>query len=381
MTPAVPTPDIDALVATVNALQRRVDELEEQLRDQRPAPSPAGPLSRRALFGLAGAGIAGAAVGTTAAPAAADSGEAMILGQPNTADDSTSLTAANETALLANGFIGLEGEGEFVGVIGIDGAIGGGGYGVVGVSDRPSGFGVFTEATGEFGIGVAGNSESFFGTIGSSDTGIGGGFASRSGPQIVLDPAVEPSVVGPPPDSNWQGALHVDALGDLYLCTVGGEPGTWTRLSQQTTVLAVPQRAVDSRDDGGRHGDGETRTIDLSGAGVPADADSATVTVSVTGTTASGYVAVYSAGAPTATPPGFATLAWTASGQTLSTTTPVAVDSGEIKIYTHRATHVIVDVVAHHQSRTPAEVVAAAGRTPQIPAIPRDRIAGARFRR
>ncbi len=353
------TPDLDDLVTTITRLKDRVDELETRLHERERQPVPEGTLSRRALFGLAGAGIAGAAVGVSAAPAAADTGQPLVLGVDNTADETTTVTTP-ESVISIGGLIGLEATGGFAGVVGRDGREGSvGGHGVQGISDKRGGFGVYGDATGGFGIGVFGRSESFIGVGGESDSGFGGAFSSTSGPQIHLDAPFDPPRQGPPPDSNWRGSLATDSNGDLFLCTEAGAPGVWTRLNDRGPhFLPTPQRAYDSRPgrtptNGGavqrRLARREVREIDLTIAtDVPDDSTGVVVNVTVTDTELAGYVSLAPADASLPTPPPFSTVNWSASGQTVANTTTVGTAAGRIQIYADRLTHVILDVIAFY---------------------------------
>lgn len=384
------TPDLHDLVRqqqqTIDELRARLDRLEAE-PSPTTDPSPAtNAVSRRALFGLAGAGIAGTVLGASATPAAAADGDPVLLG---TVNEATSATQIDVAATSIVGFlVEHPGDGEYGGGIAIRGH---GPQGVLGTGlpagPELGGVGVAGEGEGPFGFGVSGTSDFVgvlgeniaegpstgpaFGVAGLSDIGpavagesvasYGGAFYS-DGPQLHLGPRSEPGATGPPTGPGELGSFFADAAGDLYFCTSGGEPATWTRLNHQVpTYFDTPQRGYDSRQSGGRFDAGQTRTVDLAAqTDLPTDAASAIVTVTVTGTTGTGFVSVYSDGVPVQDPPAFATLTWTANGQTLSTTAPVRLDQGRIKVYAHRASHVVVDVVGHQDARTPAEVVAAA---------------------
>lgn len=311
-------------------------------------------MSRRALFGLTGAGIAGLVVGD-ASPAAAADGDPVLLGAANSADQTTLIDSTEAdpvlrvqtetlTALEAEGFIGLTAKGEWAGVEAF-----GTNYGVL-TGAPENGFGVmsYTEAAGA--IGVAGHTTDLIGVVGVATSGIGGAFSSQSGPQIVLSPNDGPPYrSGPPPDSNVVGALSVDNDANLWLCVFPGEDAAWTRLNYQTDMLDFPQRAYDSRTSGGRFGDGETRLVDLrKNTDLPSEARIAIVTLSVTATSAAGYASIYSSANPEFPLPGFASITWSGANQTQSTTLPVRVSQGTIRVYSHRASHLIFDVVGHH---------------------------------
>lgn len=118
--------------------------------------------------------------------------------------------------------------------------------------------------------------------------------------------------------------------------------------SKETTLLAAPVRAYDTRfNNGTKFAPNTTRTIDLSTFGVPAGARAAIVTVTVTNADAAGFLTVYSNALTTA--PNTSNVNFGAAVDAANNIT-VAVDStGKIKI-TSGATgneDVIVDVTGY----------------------------------
>lgn len=358
--------DLDALVATIDALHARVDELEARLADAErrpPAPPANGPVSRRALFGLAGAGVAGMVLGDTA-PAAAADGDPLLLGQSNSSTTVTQLSSTDSRSLILRSSgqpqsVALEIQDSEIGVLSDADSVGVWGLGETGVNGwalEVGGCGVRGTAPEAFGFGVEGIGDRFIGVLGTSVSGIGGAFLSESGPQLLLTTngvfSERTPVIGPPPEFNLRGALAADDAGDLWFCIEdddGNSPGTWTRLNQQTALFDASQRAFDSRTTGGKFANGQTRTIDLTtDTDLPDDARTAIVTLSVTDTTGAGFASIYSAASPVLNPPEFASITWTATGQTISNTLPVAIDGGQIRIYAHRSAHVVIDVIGHN---------------------------------
>lgn len=368
-----PTTDLDDLVRTIRRLEGRIDELEDQLAERDGAARPTDVLSRRALFGLAGAGIAGAAVGIGATPAAADTGDALVLGEPNTADQPTTLTSTSATGAgltvqstdtdnqdpaiqgrsTAEGAAGVHGEGTAILSIGVRGS-----------SSAPFSYGVIAESP-FIGCGGVGD---VYGIAGHSDDGVAANLATETGVHLYLERGTHAggALIGPPTDRFHPGMVSLDSNGDLFLCTGSESPGTWTKLNDQTTAerppgptfLPRPQRAFDSRpgrapDPGGaakgRFGRREVRIIDLTRAtDVPSDATGVIVNATVTGTELAGYISLAPAGADLPTPPPFSTLNWTNSDETVANTTTVATTSGRIKVHADRLTHVVLDVIAYY---------------------------------
>ena len=345
-------------------------------------------MSRRALFGLAGAGIAGVAVGAGASPAGAANGDPVLLGQTNTSTGPTEIESSNGIAMrIATTETGqgvallLENPG-YKGLWSI--SSGDGGFGVHGSADGWAGTGVLGHAGGNDAVGVAGVATSgtdgvgvagmgHIGVHASSESEMGVGLradsmlgnavviAARGGSQLRLIRDTEWEIVGPSalPIHHDLGEISLDSRGDLFLCTAAGTPGMWTRLNHQgAAFLPNAERAFDSRDGrqpipgGGAKGNlpkGGTRTIDLTVAtGLPADARAAIINLTVTDTTGPGYLSVYSGDASVSGAPTFSHINWTSSGQTIANTTTVTVDGGKVTVYAAQSTHVIIDVIGWH---------------------------------
>ena len=365
----------DHLVVLMAAQQRTIEALEARLarlEDERaiasvPRESAADhhPLSRRALFGLAGAGIAGVAVGGAASPAAAADGDPVLLGQTNISTTTTSLTGGGSGATLA-----VEG-GADAAALEVDAS---GASGVSVTTTSESGHGVIADAQGAQGVGVwglgpsvgtAGTSAGGLAISGQTSDGAAGWFSADSGTHLVL--VRNGDLIGPPTTSIPRGSgspqrpgmISLDSAGDLFLCTEAGDPGTWTRLNHQgPTFLPTAQRAFDSRGGRqpipgggakGRFTAGSNRIVDLTVAtDLPTDARAATVNLTVTNTGGAGYLSVYPGGANVPTTPAFSHLNWFSSGQTIANTTVVTPEDGAISIYASAPTDVVVDVIGYH---------------------------------
>ncbi len=272
------------------------------------------------------------------------------------------------------------------------------GHGVVGRSG--SGFGVEAASTSSFGVNafsvddsaINADNGNAFPTIktknggagaaidASSDSGVGIAVTSSAGPIGLLAVAEGPGpavagvfdaslgagirmtprndLTGPPTSGTYLiGSQIVDSLGDVYTCTTSGvDGGVWAKLNTApgVTFLAAPERAYDSRPGEAGPGikskiaAGTTRVVDLTAAtAVPVGAVAAYCNVTITGTEGGGFVSVYSADEPTATPPSFASVNSFASGQTIGNNVQTALSTtGDVKVYASRSVHVIIDVVA-----------------------------------
>jgi hypothetical protein len=117
-------------------------------------------------------------------------------------------------------------------------------------------------------------------------------------------------------------------------------------------IAIAPARVYDSRQNGGKLGPGEQRTVSLAAAltgevVVPAGASAAAVTLTVTATEGpGGYVAVFPGGG---TWSGTSSVNWFGPGQNLATAAIVALGANGdvILLGGANATHVVVDVTAY----------------------------------
>ena len=321
----------------------RIEELEGRIAEL--TESTAAKSSRRNMLKLAGAAAGAAAavaVVGNASPAAATTGQPLLLGQysnPNPGDVTGTIgtfQALADSASATNGVSGYKGV-----IVGWDTTTSATEVraGVVGLANpflftgtNQSGNGLLGVANGagSTGAGVYGISNS--GVVATSS---GGRARSVNGPAIQM----EATLAGAPTTGTWTlGALFPDTAGNLWYCTVSGTPGTWVNLVPQPIVFPtngnftaiVPSRVYDSRapqPSSGALGAGGTRTLSVkdsraldTGALVTADivpngAKAITANVTVVNTTSAGFLAVNPGGNTTVSA---ATVNWFASGQILN---------------------------------------------------------------
>lgn len=424
------TGDARALQALVRRQQERLDALEREVAELRTGPRPdaatgdAEPsemrrdvvTDRRSMLRHAGVLAAGAVAGGTAlavasaSPAAAAPGS--FTGAPAVTANGTGgdgLVATTDT----NGDSGVYGyvsQKDSHGVFGrnTSGLPGTG----MGVGADASGAGnalVSTSADGiavaaaAFGTGQAVNAQSHgnstitmqaraYGTasiglnsVGSTDTGGTGVLAVSGGLGIdanggtfgVLATGGKADLrlvaVGTPPptrsDSHVAGELTCDVNYHVWLCVLGGTPGTWVRLGGDATpsttaagsltMLQSPIRCYDSRGGyppaagGGPKGPlagGTQRTIDTTNnaSGVPLGATAVLVNLTVTNTSPAGFLALYSNGL--ASWPGTSSINWDHPGQSIANLSVVSVDANaKLKAYANTATDFLIDVLGYYR--------------------------------
>lgn len=207
-------------------------------------------LLRGAAVGAAAAAVAAVAVGGAeqahAAPAA--TGASLLLGYPNDADNTTTLTntagsVPNPTLLVTNtntnvlASTAIEGDGTYVGVLGL--ARG---------NDLASG----VQGSTDIGTGVYGRASSGTGVLGMSAAGLGGSF---SGGRAPLNLDLGHDVGAPTTIFHGMGDIYLDHNATVWVCVGLGTPGTWTRLTGVAsgatggaiTYLTHPIRLLDTR--------------------------------------------------------------------------------------------------------------------------------------
>ncbi len=196
-----------------------------------------------------------------------------------------------------------------------------------------------------------------WGRHGGAGAGIGGVSANGYGGEFVggrasvrLIPSAGVAAGAPTATDSKRGELVVDANGALFYNTADG--ASFTRLDNQTVLLADAQRAVDTR--AGRMpkvgnqtklAAGETRTIDLTAAtDFPAGAKGAIVNITVTETDTQGYLTVFNG--DSSTRPLASTINWTEPNTTLANGVTLRVGAaGTVKVFASRGTHLLIDVV------------------------------------
>jgi hypothetical protein len=232
--------DLASLRAANAALTDRLARLESALGDETPAPQPTGETRRGMLKLLAGA--AGGAVAATVIagqPAAAATGDALMLGEANETADRptrTDYTGADNDG-IAFLFQAATGEGLKAGtgtsydaaLAGFVGAGSGLTTGVYGYSDRPGANGV----------------------VGFADSADGIGVRARGGRAGIL---ILGNGIGAPPAgsaTHQAGEIQADQNGDLWACVKDGTPGEWRKLAGISTAGSLhpinPIRVYDSR--------------------------------------------------------------------------------------------------------------------------------------
>ena len=209
---------------------------------------------------------------------------------------------------------------------------------------------LFIDDNSGFGIGdsiipaaIAGWSGSRSGIYGFTDEGLAGVAASGGGDNSVglLAAGVNRAnawllATGSPPLSrpvdHAQGELVEDSNGDLWLCIVEGNPGTWRKLGGPATagqlhLLDAPVRIYDSRPTEAPLtvppksplDPATPRTIDatLNASGVPATATGLLVNATITNGAGPGFLTLWPQGAW----PGTSSVNWSAAGLTVASTT------------------------------------------------------------
>jgi len=304
---------IDRLTRMVEALQEQLAALRAEggpqrdadrtsRRDEQPSPSAEPATSRRRLLRIAGgvavSAAAGAALSDNARPAAAATGDAMLVGNEHFAGNLTR---------IKNGS-GAVSPGESLGTekvlfwvdntdSDLDDAVGVRGEG------RDDGSGV----DGHGGKGVTGTGR-YIGVAGIGDGAGSFGMAALGGRAAVLLGSVARTEPLTRTDAHSAGELENDGHGSTWLCVTDGSPGTWRKIGGPTTAgsfhAIVPVRAFDSRWPGNaRLSGGSDKVVsvadahDLAGVVVtgdvvPAGATAIAYNITVTRTAGTGYLSV-----------------------------------------------------------------------------------------
>lgn len=275
---------VDLLQRAVAALQgdsnpaREADEFallanragdEEVLTPRELHPSaPVTERSRRHVLKLAGgaavAAVAGAAMIDRARPAAANTGDAMLVGYKYYAGNMTRINNGTGAPVLGNALntektlfwadnrasalpeaVGVRGDGLDNGA-GIDGY---GGTGVRGTGiSSVAGNGTGVAGSGDAGVRGTGAIIGVSG-IGSGPAAFGlGGTGTRAALLLASGTGSQPPNRT---DAHVAGEIDIDANGTTWLCVKDGTPGTWRKIGGSNTSGAFhavsPVRAFDSR--------------------------------------------------------------------------------------------------------------------------------------
>ena len=342
-----------ALLRRVEELTRTVEHLQAQVGAASTAPVAeaavaTGTSSRRDVFKLAGGVAVGALAGSVltgrAQPAAASTGQTLLLGNAQFASNMTYIgnsasgvqTTSNPLSTERTMFwadnraatidsVGIRGDGR-----------GPTGVGLWGNSDF-SGIGVL--ANGGVGLQAGGSRAALY------LTGSGTAPASRS-------------------DAHLVGEIDIDTSGNVWLCVVAGSPGTWRKIAGPASAGAFhavnPVRSYDSRWPGGTvmtsgsqrllsMADGHDVTTGVVNAPntVPVGATAVAYNLTVTGTVGAGFLAVAPGTASTITA---SSINWSAAGQNLANGLIVGVDgSRQVRVFSGGggSTDFLVDIVGY----------------------------------
>jgi hypothetical protein len=246
-----------------NALRERLAALEKEvaaLRASRPTPAPSRPeaaaaetMSRRAVLGrLGGMAVVGlgamAVVGSSAAPAAADTGDPLIIGLVNGPGNRNpdTTTLQSDTGTNTDPSLKVENGGAGDGIVGVSAA----GWGVMGSSSNlnagvnGTGPALGVEGIGDTGVlgtatnagvGVRGGGVGGIGVLGEGDTGLQGlGFG---GPGVRASSSLDHGVTSSCDRIN-KAAVLASPTGNAY--------GLWAN-----TVSTAPAIRVDAFGSGG----------------------------------------------------------------------------------------------------------------------------------
>ncbi len=308
--------------------------------DANEAAFPPTTTSRRGLLkwgGLGAAAVLAAAgiAGLGHATAQAANGDALILGQNNTASSTTLLTTTASTGVSVN----ASATDNSTALYGLGGTNGIGAYGITG---------------GAAGYGVFGFCAPGYGVVGFSSTGIDI-WASGAG-RFLQNLS---GFTGAPTTGSYNVGEQIrDNAGDLYICVASGSPGTWRRVAAGTpghsgsfNFLPEPIRLLDTRT-GSPWTAGSTHTLQVTGVvvdgiSVPTGSVGVVGNVTVVGPTSSGDLRLFPGPAlPPTSSINFA------AGQTLANGVTVRFNgSGQIEFQVDMAsgatTNVLFDAVGY----------------------------------
>jgi hypothetical protein len=291
--------------------------------------------TRRRFLRLAGAATVGVMGAAVARPASAANGDPVVLGSAT--NTGTAETVVNQTAVSQTAFIATSELAPVLPLIStptVNAGFADGIRGVGGASDRSWG----VSGSAQRGIGVRGESDFGYALFASGNGRIGVG---SHGP-----------VVPSPTGAYDVGDLIRDASGNMAVCVVKGQPGTFRRIAGpgsagQMHFLPTPVRAYDSTGGGGGVLSGGPRTINL-GSVVPAGATAIAFSLTVFNTYASGFLTIYSA--DLASPPIVNSIQWTIPNTYITTTTFSAINSlRQVKAYVYPGalTNFQIDVLGY----------------------------------
>jgi hypothetical protein len=291
--------------------------------------------TRRRFLKLAGAATVGVVGAAVARPANAANGDPVVLGSATntgTTDTVVNQTAVSKTAMKATS--ALAPVSPLISTATVEAGYADGIRGEGAASDRSWG----VSGSAQRGIGVRGESDFGYALYAAGNGRIGVGSHG----------AVVPSSTG----AYDVGDIVRDASGNMAVCVVGGQPGTFRRIASpasagQMHFLTTPVRAFDSASGGGGVLSGGPRTINL-GTIVPAGATAIAFSLTVFNTYGSGFLTIYNA--DIASPPGVNSIQWTVSNTFITTTTFSAVNAArQVKAYVYPGalTNFQIDVLGY----------------------------------
>jgi len=334
------------LTETVESMRGQVARLE----GREPSAEIKKASDRRGFLKL-GAGAVLGALGMAAAkvvPAAAATGGNMILGNPNSADASTTLIATGGTppvqvmGVSAAGTTWVEGTtGTFAGPLQ--------GLGTsTGVVDGVDGW-----AGGTSGAGVYGVSDSGYGVIGESSTGIG--LYARTSGRVRQEGLANPGLPSYTPNLFEQVR---DSDGVLW---IHNGSGVWRRVNTVRVDTASgsglpfkPFRRLDTRS-GAKKAAGSTTAVTIAGQGagasaIPADAIAVMGNLAAVSYTGSGFLAIMPQGVaynPAADP---SSVNFIVGQAAIANAFVCGLSGGALQVYVSgHSSHFIVDITAYIQ--------------------------------
>jgi hypothetical protein len=387
--------DDEAVVLTrgqLDALLARIDRLEPERAGPAPRPAqagrgpttpkagpggtvtgPSGPARvgrRRALAGLAGAAAAGtaAALGSSA-PAAADDGDPLLLGEINEASTTTEIHFSDdEQGFMEPGLSVIDGDdgGDASGPPAIYAYAQGDAFSV-GLRAVAGG----TAQVALMATAVDGTAAELYSasTVGNALLALSDNIGiAADGPNGQIQ--LSPNIVSPLEltGTTLNGTLYSQATpnptggGTLWACVHHGTPGTWRKIVGHDTagafhILPTPIRVYDSRAgtvpaQGPKTplAPGTARTIDLkhNGSGVPAGATGVLLTVLlVNAANANANMTVW---ANDKAKPQSNTMVWGGATGRFTGTAVTAVDAqARVKVDASHATNIVLDVVGYYR--------------------------------
>jgi hypothetical protein len=395
--------EVARLTALVDEMKGRLERLEGRRQEPPPRPSPASgggrngsqdAQSRRDLLKLAGAAAVGAAgaVVLRTAPAAAATGDPILMGHDNTTGATTNIFPGAVTGTPPSPILQALGLGAtpptvpanlpnqsipLIGAIGAGGSLpvvgsapadypgwapiqGVGGVGVITVNgvNQTVSEGINGWGKGKTGIGITGESDLGYGVVGGS----GGIDLAALGNGRILQlalPVDPPSLLSNPPagppnyvPNDFEQVR--DGNGVIWVShqAPAGSPfaAYWRRLN--TMIPITPARVVDTRSGlGGVNGIqsvGSTQTWALVGVnGIPANAVGLVGNLTAAGYSASGYLAIFPGGTAW---PGNSTVNFSPASSAWANFFVVLFGArGDVSVYMGATSHVILDVAGYVQ--------------------------------